>query len=237
VPDAICRLPGLPDVAIRLRRSRRARRMALRVARAGGEVVLSLPLRARQAEALAFLAAQEDWLRRTLARLPPGHRVGAGSVLAVDGRVLTVTAATGRGVRIDGDRLLVPGPAPATGRRVAAFLRTLARDRLAAAADRHAAALGRAHAGLVLRDPRARWGSCTADGRLMFSWRLILAPPAVLDYVAAHEVAHLVEMNHAPAFWAVVARLCPGYRSARSWLRAEGAGLHALRFEPAAPGD
>src|SRR5690606_32603283 len=110
------------------------------------------------------------------------------------------------------------------------WLKALARDRLAAAADRHAATLGRGYRSLVLRDTRSRWGSCAADGRLMFSWRLAMAPPEVLDYVAAHEVAHLAEMNHSPAFWAVVERLMPDHRAPRAWLRAEGAALHRWNF-------
>jgi predicted metal-dependent hydrolase len=99
--------------------------------------------------------------------------------------------------------------------------------------------LGREVAQIALRDTRSRWGSCSATGRLMFNWRLAMAPPAVLDYVAAHEVAHLVEMNHAPAFWAVVARLCPDWRAQRAWLKAHGGALQAVVFAapiaPAAP--
>ncbi|MEY3959547.1 MAG: hypothetical protein RIR14_200, partial [Pseudomonadota bacterium] len=84
-----------------------------------------------------------------------------------------------------------------------------------------------------LRDTRSRWGSCTAEGALMYSWRLIMAPPPVLRYVAAHEVAHLVEMNHSPQFWAVVDRLYPGWEAQRAWLRSHGSALHGLRFQPA----
>jgi hypothetical protein len=83
---------------------------------------------------------------------------------------------------------------------------------------------------ITLRDTRSRWGSCTADGALMYSWRLILAPPSVLDYVAAHEAAHLVEMNHSARFWALVERLCPDWQAERAWLRREGAALQAWRF-------
>jgi predicted metal-dependent hydrolase len=94
----------------------------------------------------------------------------------------------------------------------------------------HARRLGRAPRGISLRDPRARWGSCSADGNLMFSWRLALAPSAVLDYVVAHEVAHLAELNHSSRFWAEVGRLCPGYEAQRVWLRRHGPDLHAFDF-------
>jgi predicted metal-dependent hydrolase len=224
-------LPGLPAVEITLRRSARARRFSLRVSRLDGRVTLSLPLRAREAEAMAFLRDQEGWIRQALASVAPVAAVGLGTLLPVEGARLVLRPGTGRLVRVEGDSLLVPGDAARVGSRVAAFLQVRARDRLAAACDRHAGALGRPYSRLTLRDTRSRWGSCTSDGALMFSWRLILAPPEVLDYVAAHEVAHLAEMNHSPAFWAVVARLCPGYTPRRAWLKRHGQALHAFRFD------
>ncbi|RMD90830.1 MAG: M48 family peptidase, partial [Alphaproteobacteria bacterium] len=108
-----------------------------------------------------------------------------------------------------------------------------AREALAAACDRHAARLGRRYGRLSLRDTRSRWGSCSAEGNLNFSWRLVMAPPEVLDYVAAHEVAHLAEMNHSPAFWALVERLFPAHEAPRRWLRENGASLHRYRFDAA----
>ena len=105
-----------------------------------------------------------------------------------------------------------------------------ARDALAAAADGYAARLGRTYTGLSLRDPRSRWGSCSSAGRLMFSWRLILAPVDVLEYVAAHEVAHLAHMNHGPGFWAEVDRIHGPHGPPRQWLRTYGASLHRFRF-------
>ena len=124
----------------------------------------------------------------------------------------------------------LPGGPDRLGPRLGAFLRATARDRLAAACDRHAGTLGRPYRRLTLRDTRSRWGSCTAGGDLMFSWRLVMAPPEVLDYVAAHEVAHLARMDHSPAFWAVVAGLCPAHEGPRAWLRERGGELHRLRL-------
>jgi len=226
-------LPGSPPVEIVLKRSARARRFSLRVAQADGKVTLSLPTRAREAEALAFARSQEAWLRAALARMPQVAVVGHGAAVPVEGRALLLAAGSGRLPRIEGEHLVIPGDPARAGARAAAFLRLMARDRLIAACDRHAARLGRPYARLTLRDTRSRWGSCAADGSLMFSWRLIMAPPPVLDYVAAHEVAHLEQMNHSPAFWAVVAQLYPHHASARAWLKAEGQALHALRFTQA----
>lgn len=223
-------LPGLPAVEITLRRSARARRFSLRVSRLDGRVTLSVPIHARESEALAFARDQEGWIRAALAGVPQMAPVGHGTWLPVEGQRLLIREGAGRLVRIDGDSLLVPGDAARVPVRVGAFLQLRARDRLAEACDRHSAALGRPYRRLTLRDTRSRWGSCTSDGGLMFSWRLILAPPEVLDYVAAHEVAHLAEMNHSPAFWAVVARLCPGYTPRRAWLKRHGQALHGFRF-------
>jgi predicted metal-dependent hydrolase len=223
-------LPGLPPVEITLRRSARTRRFSLRISRLDGRVTLSMPPRAREAEAMRFAAEQEGWIRRTLAQMPAPRLVQMGDALPVEGRLLRLAPASGRSVRVEGDSLLLPGDPAQAGLRAMGFLKVLARDRLAQACDTHAGRLGRGYSRLTLRDTRSRWGSCAADGALMFSWRLIMAPPAVLDYVAAHEVAHLAEMNHSPAFWAVVERLYPGWQAQRAWLHREGQGLHGYRF-------
>jgi hypothetical protein len=226
-------LPGSPPVEVHLKRSARARRFSLRISRLDGRVTLSMPFRAREGEALAFLRGHEGWLREALATMPDSavQRVGIGSRVPVEGRALLLAPGTGRGLRVDGDQLLVPGDPATAGARVAAWLKVLARDRLAAASSHYAGQVGRSFTSLALRDTRSRWGSCSPDGRLMYSWRLVMAPPLVLDYVAAHEVAHLVELNHSPAYWAVVGRICPGWQAHRAWLRAEGQALHRLRFQ------
>lgn len=223
-------LAGESPLAVQLRRSSRARRFSLRVSRIDGGATLTLPAVARAQDALAFLRQHEAWLRRVLAAMPaaPARPVGHGDTLPFEGRPHLVGPGPGRGVTLAPGRLLVPEPAP--GPRLAAFLRLCARERLAEASSRHASRLGRGFTRLTLRDPRSRWGSCSAAGALMYSWRLVMAPPEVLDYVAAHEVAHLAEMNHGPGFWALVEELCPGWRTSRAWLRAEGPALHRFRF-------
>lgn len=211
-----------------LRRSARARRLSLRVSALDGRATLTLPAQASLAEALAFLHRREDWLRRHAAAAPAPLWPAFGSTIPFEGSPLLLRP--GPVLRHEGGTLWLPPDPERLPARLGAFLRAAARDRLAAACDRHARTLGRPYRSLVLRDPRSRWGSCSAAGDLMFSWRLVLAPPEVLDYVAAHEVAHLARMDHSPAFWAILARLCPDHAAARAWLRAEGPGLHRLRL-------
>lgn len=215
--------------AVTIRRHAGARRMTLRVSGRDGSVTLTLPPRLGRDAALAFAESRRAWLGGARAAVPQAVPVAFGAALPVEGSALTLTAAPVRAPEIRADALLLPQSRPA-GASSAGFLRGLAQARLTAAADRHAAALGRTFHALALRDTSSRWGSCTADGRLMFSWRLAMAPPEVLDYVAAHEVAHLAHMDHSPRFWAAVERLCPGHRACRAWLRTDGAALHRWQF-------
>lgn len=220
---------GDPAIEIRLRRNARARRMVLRVSQTAGGAVLTLPPSVCVSRARAFALDQEGWLRRHMEAAPARSLVVAGTVLPYRGGTLTVATAPRVRTALRDGVLVVPEGGP-VGPRAAAFLREAARQQLLAASAHHAARLGRPLGRMSLRDPRGRWGSCTARGDLMFSWRLILAPDAVLDYVAAHEVAHLAEMNHSPRFWSVVEHLCPGYDAPRAWLRGHGAGLMAFDF-------
>jgi predicted metal-dependent hydrolase len=224
-------LTGSPAIPILLKRSARARRFSLRVSQATGQVSLSMPARARQSEAEAFARAQEGWIRAALARMPAAVGVGHGALIPLEGQNVTLVAGQGRSVRQEGDQLIVPGDPARVAARVAAYLKVRARDRLVAASDHYAAQIGRRVAQVSLRDTRSRWGSCTSDGSLMYSWRLIMAPPRVLDYVAAHEVAHMLEMNHSPRFWAVVERLFPNWQVERAWLKREGGALQSIRFD------
>jgi len=223
-------LPGNPPVEITLRKTAQARRISLRISRLDGRVTLTCPLRTSDREALAFAQEKADWLRHHLTAQPAPAGVGLGSTLPFEGRLLRIAPGAGRLVRPDGDLLLVPGAPDRVAARLSGFLKQVARDRLAAASDHYAGRLGRGYARLTLRDTRSRWGSCTSDGGLMYSWRLVMAPPEVLNYVAAHEVAHLAEMNHSDAFWSVVTRLYGDYRAPRRWLREKGGDLHRYRF-------
>jgi predicted metal-dependent hydrolase len=217
-------LAGEPPIVVALRRTARARRLTLRISGLDGQVTLTVPPHVGADDARAFVRSREAWLRSKLGSVPEPVAVGHGTVLPVEGVPTGVRIRPGRAAH--GGEELAASSVPA----IEAYLRHLARERLATCVDRHTARLGRKATAIALRDTRSRWGSCSSAGRLMFSWRLVLAPPAVLNYVAAHEVAHLAEMNHSAAFWNQVERLCPGYRPERAWLRREGAALHRWQF-------
>lgn len=223
-------LPGDPPIALTMRRSARARRISLRISQLDGRVTLTLPKRLAEGAALDFARSKEDWIRRHLDARGEDVAVMPGIEIPLGGRMVAVRAGRGRRVEIGAQEITVPGPPDRAGARLAAHLREMARDRLAGACDDYAAMLGRSYSRLTMRDTRSRWGSCTSDGGLMFSWRLIMAPAEVLDYVAAHEVAHLAQMNHSAAFWAEVKRIYGDFQQPRRWLRTEGSGLHRYRF-------
>ncbi|NVK96390.1 M48 family metallopeptidase [Ruegeria pomeroyi] len=225
-------LPGQPPVPLTLRRSARARRISLRISQLDGRVTLTLPPGVPEREAIDFAQSKADWIRGHLARHMPRHQPGFGDAIPIEGAPTRIVPASGRRIQLRPG--LVEVPPQGMEARLHRFLRELARDRLAAACDFYASELGRPYARISLRDTRSRWGSCTTEGALMFSWRLILAPPSVLRYVAAHEVAHLAEMNHSSRFWAEVTRIHGPYVAPRQWLRDNGTQLHSYRFDSAA---
>jgi predicted metal-dependent hydrolase len=191
---------------------------------------MSLPLWAPEHEALAFLRDRADWVRGHLDQAPEPRIARIGEAIPVCGVPRPIVAGAGRAARFADGRISVP-EGPRTGPKVKALLTAMARERLMSSVARHAQSIGRTPGRLTLRDTRSRWGSCSAKGDLMFSFRLIMTPPEILDYVAAHEVAHLVEMNHGPGFWDLCHRLCPTTDTHRRWLKKNGAEFLAWRFD------
>ncbi|MSU89594.1 DUF45 domain-containing protein [Rhodobacteraceae bacterium 2CG4] len=228
-PPAELRLDD-PPVRVAVRQHARARRLTLRLSANDGALTLTAPRHATGADVRGFLDAHRDWIAKRLAVLPQAQMPAPGLPLDVGDERLVLRAGQGRRVVRRGDELFVPGAEARFRGALQAWLKEQARARALEALDRHSAALGRRYAGLTLRDTRSRWGSCTAQGNIMLSWRLVLAPSEVLDYVAAHEVAHLAEMNHSPAYWRVLEGLMPQYAGPRDWLRTHGAQLHRYRF-------
>lgn len=223
-------LPGVPEIKIIMRRSLRARRMSLRISRLKGEVILSLPVSCPISQARSFLFEKEKWVRSHLENLPEVTSVQIGSQILFQGKRIALKVGSGRQVKRIGDALMVPGPNRMVAPRTKAFFKLQARQALIEATDKYAAAVGQDYKSLTVRDTTSRWGSCSNIGNINYSWRLIMAPQAVLEYVAAHEVAHLVEMNHSDRFWAVVGRLYPNYDVQRIWLRQNGGKLHLIKF-------
>jgi predicted metal-dependent hydrolase len=223
---------GGREVRYQIRRSARARRMSLRVVPGIGlEVVLPRGFTLR--EASTMVRRHQGWVLRALDRLTleSARRVELvdGAALPFIGGELTlrvVDGATRNSARRQGDILTVSlanGTAPSVA--VEGWYRSQAKKLTAERAAIHAAALSVEFGRIAIKDTRSRWGSCSSKGNLNFSWRLLLGPEAVLDYVVAHEVAHLKELNHSPAFWAHVATLCPEFKSHRAWLRKHGRDL------------
>ncbi|RMH41830.1 MAG: M48 family peptidase [Alphaproteobacteria bacterium] len=218
------------DVPVELRVSARARRFILRVARRDGRVTLTVPQGADPDEGMAFVRSRTDWVRRQLGRAVEARRPAIGEAIPIEGIPRRIARGPGSRIALLPAEILVPDAAASPGPAIAGFLRHLCRERVVGHVDRLAPRVGRQAGRITLRDTRSRWGSCSAAGSLMFSWRLVMAPPEVLRYVVAHEVAHLVHMDHSRSFWNLVEQLDPDHAPRRRWLREHGASLQAWQF-------
>src|SRR5438105_6425523 len=218
---------------VRIRRHRQARRYTLRIHAASREIILTMPPRGSVREAKEFAQKHGGWIAARLRRLPEAAPFADGTVLPLRGIQHRIMHRPGlRGTvwpeaGADGEALLcVAGGAPHIDRRVSDFLRREALRDLEVASRRAAEQFGVAIKRISVRDQSSRWGSCSTTGVLSYSWRLILAPPFVLDYLAAHEVCHLVELNHSARFWRLVKRLYADVERAKVWLDVNGTELH-----------
>ena len=218
---------------VRVRRHRQARRYTLRIHSATREVLLTMPPRGNLREARDFAQKHGAWIASRLGRLPEPAPFVHGIELPLRGvnhRIVHRPGARGTcwvEIGDDGEReLCVAGEEPHVARRVSDFLKREAKHDLEVASRRAAEQLGVRIKRVSIRDQSSRWGSCSTTGVLSYSWRLILAPAFVLDYLAAHEVAHLIEMNHSRRFWRLVERVCPNVTRAKTWLDAHGTDLH-----------
>jgi predicted metal-dependent hydrolase len=232
-PSTLLVKHGSQIYSVRLRRHRRARRYTLRIHPSDRAAVLTMPPRGTLAEAKDFAQRHGGWIAARLGRLPKAAPFQPGTVLPLRGVPHRIVHRPGvRGTvwtetRDSGDRILCVAGAPEhIERRVYDYLKREVRADLQDAVQSCAERLGVKVKRLSIRDQSSRWGSCTSGGSLSFSWRLVLAPPFVLDYLAAHEVAHLVEMNHSTRFWKVVARICGHVDRAKGWLDTHGNDLH-----------
>lgn len=239
VPERIEILLENQNVSIKVRPNARARRYTLNLGVAGADPVLTIPAGGNIYEARAFLNRNVGWLATRLSSRPVARPFRPGRLIPVRDVRHRISHRPGERGTVwveDGDRvpvLAVAGNREHLERRVLDWLKREARGDLEASVFHYAEAVGVRPTAIRLRDPKGRWGSCSSRGTLSFSWRLILAPPIVLDYLAAHEVAHLREMNHSATFWRLVHEICPHTDEAEAWLKAHGAGLHAIGMPPA----
>lgn len=235
------------DAPVEVRRHPKARRMTLRVSRTKRAVIVTVPLRCNDEDAGSFVNRHLDWVRDRLGTLPALVPFADGMLLPLRGEfhqlaftgtqfatgpLATGPLVTSRPAPCDGraegcGRLLEVHGRPAHApRHLSRWLIEQARCDLDERVAVHSGRLGLVAKRVAVRDQTSRWGSCSTTGVLSFSWRLVLAPPQVLDYVAAHEVAHLAEMNHGPRFWALVEQTMPQMKPAKQWLATFGAELH-----------
>ncbi len=230
----------LEDIGAQLevRRHPGARRLTLRVSRTRRAVIVTLPLQCDLDEAGSFLNRHIDWVRARLDSLPNHVPFEDAAAMPLRGVPHTITFSGNKRSRViaiekGGPRpaIIVPGAEDLAANRLTRWLFEEAKRDLAMSVEKYTSALSLQAKRIAIRDQTSRWGSCSTTGALSFSWRLILAPSFVLDYVAAHEVAHLLEMNHGPRFWTLVKKICPDCETAKQWLQVLGPDLH--RYGPA----
>lgn len=214
-----------PTVPLIWKRSTRAKRITLRIEPIRGEVIITVPERISQNKAMAFVHQQSEWITSALAALPEKQKLADGSQVMIEGQNIPILhdPAAQRGCWLDADGLHVSGDASHTQRRVRDFLHAMAKERLTQTLQIHSIIMDLHPTRLDLRDVRTRWGSCTKQGRIMLSWRLLMAPTEIRDYVVIHELAHLKHFNHGPDFWNLVDHFIPkgrtGRLAAERWLR------------------
>ncbi len=225
-------LPPAPPadvLGIRVKHNPRARRMSLRADAKTGEIILVWPKRASLAAATRFVTEQQNWITQQQSKIVKPQTFAPGMHITIAGQLFELATATGRGTtHIDGNKIIVYGQPEFFHRRLRDFLKVEALRHLTSATLAKTSQLNIVPSEVRIADPKSRWGSCGSDGRIMYSWRLIMAPPHVIDYIVAHEVAHRIHMDHSQRFWRLCLNLCEQGGMARRWLKREG--LELMRF-------
>lgn len=225
---ALLRIDGRA-VEVTMRLNPRARRLIVKVHPSTGEVTVVAPSQRSLDRALDFARGETPWIARQLAQVPKPIHLGPGATIPFRGMervVLRAEAGRGSVWQDENGHIRVSGRAEHAPRRLLDFLKREARKVLGARSIEFAARLGTRPSRIAVRDTASRWGSCSVSKSISYSWRLILAPDFVLDYVVAHEVAHLIELNHGPRFWRLVKSLTPDIVAPQTWLRKNGVALH-----------
>lgn len=225
------------ELPLRVVENARAKRLTLRIDAGGQSLRVTIPPGLRQGEVERFLDRHRDWLELKLSRLPDRPQLRAGVKMPLRGKPHLIIHQPGKrgtvtpGIQNAEPVLYVHGEPAHLPRRLADFLKREAKKDIEPLVAKHSASVGRSAKAIRFRDTSSRWGSCSSEGNLSFSWRIMMAPPTVIDYLVAHEVAHLREMNHGPDFWALCRKLCPRTDEARAWLKRNGSALQAIAFE------
>ncbi len=224
------------EMPLRIVENARATRLTLRIGAGGKSLRITVPPRYPEREIELFLARHQGWLEEKLARVPDRPELRPGvklPVLGVPHRIIHEPGRRGtvEKTAIDGEPvLIVHGDRTHLKRRLADWMKREAKRHIEPLVAKHAATVGRPVRSVRFKDTMSRWGSCTAEGGLSFSWRIMMAPSAVVDYLVAHECAHLKEMNHSRAFWKLCEELCPRTVEAKAWLKRNGSALQAIGF-------
>lgn len=210
--------------------NRRAKRLIIKVDPVAGEILVTAPSKRTMPEAIRFANERIDWIAGQLSDDLRGKPFIEGMKIPFFGveHLILNSGGLRAPIRVEDDYrpvIRVGGDPAHINRRLTDWLKSQARQRLSERVDYYCERLGKKRGALKIRDTRTRWGSCSSDGTLSFSWRLILAPPTILDYVAAHECVHLIHLNHAPAFWRQLAALDVDARAAANWFDDFGATL------------
>lgn len=215
----------------------RAKRLTLRIETGGKAIRVTVPPHLPQRDLDLFIDRHHGWIEAQIAKVPailPLHHGSTIRIRGIEHRIMHEPAKRGT-TRQEHDEngqalLVVHGDAQHMGRRIADYLKKLARTDINALVLLHTKHIGKPANSVRFKDTTSRWGSCTSRGDLSFSWRIMMAPSEVINYLVAHEVAHLIEMNHGPDFWALCMRLCPETPACRAWLKRHGSALHAVSF-------
>ncbi len=223
---------GGRELPLRIFENPRAKRLTLRIEAGGKGLRITVPPGLPEREVQSFLNRHEGWIESRIAKLPEQPGLRAGVKIPIRGTPHLIMHQSGRGTVdvLDGHILLVHGDPAHLSRRVADYLKREVKRDIEAMVARHTATVGRKARAIRFKDTKSRWGSCTSDGVLSFSWRIGMAPTPVINYLVAHEVAHLIEMNHGPEFWKLCQKLCPDTERCKAWLKRNGSALQAIDF-------
>lgn len=243
VPEKLQLTLQLSDRALPLTivTSARAKRLTLRIEAGGKGVRATIPPKTSEEEVLNFVERYKGWIENRISRLPPPQEapmLRAGAAIPILGFPYEIIHQEGRGnvtiIQNDsgkGGKIIIYGDSRHLPRHISEALKKQAARIIGPLVEKHSQTVGRKPVSIRYKDTRSRWGSCSADGHLSFSWRIVMAPLGVIDYLVAHETSHLIEMNHGPKFWALCEKLCPRTKEYKAWLKRNGQALHAIDFK------